>query len=255
MPSAQNAQALPSIDPGLRPSHYRTILPNLSYPYSPNSHILCSGSSAPLLFSVSQTFLFMFVIRLTPFALRKPRVLVWRQPPLLPPVYKLVILFFFNVIVNPTLTSFAITSRLPLRICVSILVQSQMFSRELAYGLGWGWPSSCLRSSPDFFLFSPFFCLKNNLSTIVRKLKLIWQKLFGFRCMSPPTSAANIWTCSHLAFPILLKKLWHCRTFLFFLTFCFFSWYRNILLPNLIIMSNISRCSHSTLSLGNFLCI
>ena len=41
----------------------------------------------------------------------------------------------------------------------------------------------------------------------------------------------------------------------FFLTFYFFSWYRNILLPNLIIMSNISRCSHSTLSLGNFLCI
>ena len=96
MPSAQNAQALPSIDPGLRPSHYRTILPNLSYPYSPNSHILCSGSSAPLLFSVSQTFFFMLVIRLTPFALRKPRVLVWRQPPLLPPVYKLVMLFFFQ---------------------------------------------------------------------------------------------------------------------------------------------------------------
>ena len=103
MPSAQNAQALPSIDPGLRPNYYRTILPNLSYPYCPNSHIFCSGSSAPPLLRQSDFFSSCFVHRLTPFALRKPRVL-WQQPPLLPPMYKLVILF--NVIVNPTLTSF-----------------------------------------------------------------------------------------------------------------------------------------------------
>ena len=77
MPSAQNAQALPPIDPGLRPNYYRTTLPNLSYPYCPNSHILCPGSSAPLLFSVSLTFFFVFCDRLTPFALRKPRVLRW----------------------------------------------------------------------------------------------------------------------------------------------------------------------------------
>ena len=56
MPSVRNAQALPSIDPSIQPNYYRTILPNLSYPYCPNSHMLCSGSSAPLLFSVSQTF-------------------------------------------------------------------------------------------------------------------------------------------------------------------------------------------------------
>ena len=50
----------------------------------------------------ARLFFFMFCGRLTPFTLRKPRVLRW-QPPLLPPAYKLVILF--NVIVNLTLTS------------------------------------------------------------------------------------------------------------------------------------------------------
>ena len=72
--------------------------------------------------------------------------------------------------------------------------------------------------STFFSLISFFFlpCLKNNLSTIVRKLKLIWQKLFGFRFMSPPTSAANIWTCSHLAFPILLKNYDTVVLFFFF---------------------------------------
>ena len=90
MPSAQ---ALPFINQGLRQDYYRTILPNLSYPYCPNQHILCSGSLTPLLFSVSQAFFpSCYEIGLLFFSLRKPHVLRL-QPPLLSPAYKLVILF------------------------------------------------------------------------------------------------------------------------------------------------------------------
>ena len=93
MTSAQNAQALPFADLGLRQHHHRTILPNLSYPFRPNSHVPWSWSSAPLLFSVNKTFFFVFCHELTPFALRIPRVLRWK-PPLVLPVYKLVMVFF-----------------------------------------------------------------------------------------------------------------------------------------------------------------
>ena len=48
-------QTLPSFNLALHPDHYKTVLPNLSYPSRPSTHIPWSGSSAPLLFSVGQT--------------------------------------------------------------------------------------------------------------------------------------------------------------------------------------------------------
>ena len=50
----QNPQALPSFNVALHPDHYKTVLPNLSYPSRPSTHIPWSGSSAPLVFSVGQ---------------------------------------------------------------------------------------------------------------------------------------------------------------------------------------------------------
>jgi hypothetical protein len=44
-------QALPSFSLALHPDHYKTVLPNISYPSRPSTHIPWSGSSAPLLFS------------------------------------------------------------------------------------------------------------------------------------------------------------------------------------------------------------
>ena len=61
MPSTQNAQPLPSFDLALQSDHQKTILPNLQYPYRSNAHAPWSGSSAPLLFAVSQTFLWCFL--------------------------------------------------------------------------------------------------------------------------------------------------------------------------------------------------
>jgi hypothetical protein len=49
-------QTLPSFEPALQPDHYKTLLPNISYPSRPSSHIPWSGSSAPLLFSVNFIF-------------------------------------------------------------------------------------------------------------------------------------------------------------------------------------------------------
>ena len=62
MPSTQNAQPLPSFDLALHSDHQKTTLPNLSYPYRSNAHIPWSGSSTPLLFVVSQTFLWCFFL-------------------------------------------------------------------------------------------------------------------------------------------------------------------------------------------------
>ena len=69
-------QVLPSFNQALHPDHYKTVLPNLLYPSRPTADIPWSGSSTPLLFSVSQT-IFFFVFLLQPyssFALRKPCV-------------------------------------------------------------------------------------------------------------------------------------------------------------------------------------
>jgi hypothetical protein len=56
MPSVQN-QALPSFNLILHPTdHYTTVLPNLSFPSWSYAHIPWSGSPAPVLFLVSQTF-------------------------------------------------------------------------------------------------------------------------------------------------------------------------------------------------------
>jgi len=44
-------QALPSFNLALHPDHYKTVLPNLSYPSRPITHIPWSGSSGALLFS------------------------------------------------------------------------------------------------------------------------------------------------------------------------------------------------------------
>jgi hypothetical protein len=56
------------------------------------AHSLFWIFGTPPLLRQSDFFFFMFCHRLTSFALRKPRVLRW-QPPLLHPVFKLVILF------------------------------------------------------------------------------------------------------------------------------------------------------------------
>ena len=70
-------QTLPSFNLAVHADHYKTVLPNISYPSRPITHIRWSGSSAPLLFSVSQTqFFFEFVSCRNLyffFALRKPR--------------------------------------------------------------------------------------------------------------------------------------------------------------------------------------
>ena len=57
MPAAQD---LPSFNLAIRPDHYKTTLPNLLYPSRPSAHIRWSGSSAPLVFSVSYSFFFVF---------------------------------------------------------------------------------------------------------------------------------------------------------------------------------------------------
>ena len=131
MSSVQNAQVLPSFDLSLQPDHYRTMLPNLSYPSRSNAHIPWFGSSAPFYFAVSQTFFFVFCHRLTS-ELRRPHVLRW-QSLLVLPLYKLVILS--NLIVNLTLTLILHQShifRFPL-FRILIPVQSQIPSRESAY--------------------------------------------------------------------------------------------------------------------------
>lgn len=66
----KNSQVLHSFDIALRPGHYKTILPNLSYPSRPNLHIPWSGSSAPLHFSVRLCFFSFFPVAL-PFASQK----------------------------------------------------------------------------------------------------------------------------------------------------------------------------------------
>ena len=69
-------QTLPSFNLALRPDHYKTVLPNLSYPSRPITDIHWSGSSAPLLFSVSQIIYSSCCAAalLSFFAFRKPRV-------------------------------------------------------------------------------------------------------------------------------------------------------------------------------------
>ena len=51
-------QTLPSFNFAVHADHYKTVLPNILYPSRPITHIPWSGSSAPLLFSVSQTNFF-----------------------------------------------------------------------------------------------------------------------------------------------------------------------------------------------------
>ena len=51
-------QELPSFSLALHPDPYKTVLTKLSYPSQP-------GSSAPLVFSVSQTVFFFFVFAAT----------------------------------------------------------------------------------------------------------------------------------------------------------------------------------------------
>jgi hypothetical protein len=56
-------QSLPSFNFVILPDHYKTVLPNISYPSRPITHIPWSGSSAPLHFSVSQNFIFFVFCR------------------------------------------------------------------------------------------------------------------------------------------------------------------------------------------------
>jgi hypothetical protein len=56
MSFTENSQDLHSFNTALHPTHYKTILPNLSYPSRLDLHIPWSGPSAPLLFSVRLCF-------------------------------------------------------------------------------------------------------------------------------------------------------------------------------------------------------
>ena len=91
MQPSQNPQALPSFNIALHPDSYKTTLPNISYPSRPSRHVPWSGSSAPLVFSVGQTFFSIFfcqsLILFSPP--RKPRPQSWQ----LRQTFKLVILF------------------------------------------------------------------------------------------------------------------------------------------------------------------
>ena len=151
-------QALPSFNLALHPDHYKTVLPNLSYPSRPITHISWSGSSGPLLFSVSQTVLFFLLWHCLTFStLRKRRV--QRQQSLL--VFLLfksaLYLLWFNsdTDVKTLKCWFFINSRFllvfpPLRVYISIIL---LWSQELFMGLecwfGWAWLSSCTRTSSD----------------------------------------------------------------------------------------------------------
>ena len=89
-------QPLPSFNLALYPDHYKTVLPNLSYPSRPITHIPWAGSSAPLLFSVNQSlFFYLRATFLLFFALRKPRV-QRRHSLLVLLMFKLVIYLIFR---------------------------------------------------------------------------------------------------------------------------------------------------------------
>ena len=94
-------QALPSFSLALRPDHYTTVLPNPSYPSRPITHIPWSGSSRPLLFSVSQTSFFLLVLPQPYFFSRKRRVQSWQL--------LLVFLSFKLVIFLPQFTILTLT--------------------------------------------------------------------------------------------------------------------------------------------------
>ena len=73
-------QPLPSFNSALNPDQCKTVLPNLSYPHRPITHVPWTGSSRPLRFSVSRT---VFFLRVLPqpylFFLRKQRVRTWQS--------------------------------------------------------------------------------------------------------------------------------------------------------------------------------
>ena len=185
MSSAPNAQVLPSFDLSLQPDHYRTTLPNLSYPSRSNAHISWSGSSAPLLFAVSQIFFFVFCHRLTS-DFRRPCVLN-RQSPQVLPLYKLVVLF--NLIVNLTLTLILhqFQPEDPPTTPTNLDTYSVPDAFQGISALIWVRLTSVLSTFPFWFL---FFSLQHNLSIIIRKIKLIPQRFFGIGFTSPSATAS-----------------------------------------------------------------
>jgi len=119
MPPVQHPQSLPSFSLTLSTDHYKTVLPNLSYPSRPNAHVPWSGPSAPLLFSKTT---------------------------------------------RPDMTNAASNTNLQVPITTNICFDT------------------C--SVPDAFQgINALFW--HNLSMIIRKLKLIRQKLFGIKVTSP----------------------------------------------------------------------
>ena len=94
-------QALPSFKLALHPDQYKTVLPNLSYPSRPITDIHWPGSSASLLFSVSQKEKFFVYCRSLTF-LRKPRVQRC-QSLLVLLMFKLVNTFFLDLVLTLTL--------------------------------------------------------------------------------------------------------------------------------------------------------
>ena len=75
-------QPLPSFNSALNPDQCKTVLPNLSYPHRPITHVPWTGSSRPLRFSVSRTVFFLCVLpQPYLFSLRKQRV--WTRQSLL----------------------------------------------------------------------------------------------------------------------------------------------------------------------------
>lgn len=116
--------------------------------------------------------------------------------------------FFFNLIVNLTtnVKPFITFSLLPLRIYALILVQSQMFSRELACWFGWG--LIILYAFLFWFpplLFSPLAC-STTCQWLLENSDWFDKNFLALdlRAVLPPPMFET--PCSELAFPISPPK-------------------------------------------------
>jgi len=189
MSSTQNTQPLPSFNVALCPSHYKTVLTNLSYPSRPHSHIPWSRSSAPL--SCGQPDFPLYSSQAYPFWPQKPRVISPLR--LVPPVYKLAILFF-TLILNLTLMFFINSdSHGEFR----YLFSSRYFWENQHVDLGEVDQFFCaflFRPNPFFFLACSVTC-----QWLFEHSNWFGQTLFGVKFTSPASVWASLFTGSFLS--------------------------------------------------------
>ena len=109
-------QPLPSFKSVLHPGpdHYKTVLPNLSFPHRPITHVPWTSSSRPLRFSVSWTVFFLCVLpQPYLFFLRKQRVRTWQSLLVFLPLKLVYIYFFLGLILSLTLTALTLQAPAP----------------------------------------------------------------------------------------------------------------------------------------------